>query len=61
MKSVDWQQKMLRGSVRMSRTKDTETSEKRSSSKGEHRTRYTTRLKKSSTSIVTSSEYLIHF
>lgn len=61
MKSVDWQQKMLRGNVRMSRMKDTETSEKRSKKMAEHRTKYTSRMKKSSSSIVTSSKCIILF
>ncbi|XP_043466738.1 KAT8 regulatory NSL complex subunit 1 [Leptopilina heterotoma] len=54
MKSVDWQQKMLRGNVRMSKIKDKDASEKRSKKIAEHRTKYTSRLKKSTSSIVTS-------
>ncbi|XP_034940688.1 uncharacterized protein nsl1 [Chelonus insularis] len=57
MKSVDWQQKMLRGSVRMSRVKDNKEPIERRKQQNklpEHKTKYTTKIKKSSSSLLTA-------
>lgn len=54
MKSVEWQQKMLRGNMRTTRLKDKEHNERRSKKLPEHRAKYTARLKKSSSSILTA-------
>ncbi|XP_015592058.1 KAT8 regulatory NSL complex subunit 1 isoform X2 [Cephus cinctus] len=54
MKSVEWQQKMLRGNLRMTRLKDKDSGERRSKKIPEHRTKYAARLKKSSSSILTA-------
>lgn len=55
MKSVEWQQKMLRGSVRMMKIKDKEAIERRNKTKlPEHKTKYTTRIKKTSSSLLTA-------
>lgn len=60
MKSVEWQQKMLRGNMRATRLKDKEHSERRNKKLPEHRAKYTTRLKKSSSSILTASTYSVN-
>ncbi|KAK0169012.1 hypothetical protein PV327_002763 [Microctonus hyperodae] len=55
MKSVDWQHKMLRGSGRVTRIKEKEPIERRNKTKlPEHKAKYTTRIKKSSSSILTT-------
>ncbi|XP_012228213.1 uncharacterized protein nsl1 isoform X2 [Linepithema humile] len=53
MKSVEWQQKMLRGNVRVARAKDKDSNERRNK-KLSNRTKYTARLKKSSSTILTA-------
>lgn len=57
MKSVEWQQKMLRGNLRITRLKDKDSNERRSKKLPGHRAKYTARLKKSSSSIITASMY----
>ncbi|XP_076663793.1 non-specific lethal 1 [Andrena cerasifolii] len=54
MKSVEWQQKMLRGNLRITRLKDKDSNERRSKKLPGHRAKYTARLKKSSSSIITA-------
>lgn len=54
MKSVEWQQKMLRGNVRVPRVKDKDSNERRNK-KLPNRTKYTARLKKSSSTILTAT------
>ncbi|XP_012254345.2 KAT8 regulatory NSL complex subunit 1 isoform X2 [Athalia rosae] len=54
MKSVEWQQKMLRGNMRTPRIKDKDHIERRNKKLPEHRAKYTARLKKSSSSILTA-------
>ncbi|CAK9833419.1 KAT8 regulatory NSL complex subunit 1 [Anthophora retusa] len=54
MKSVEWQQKMLRGNLRITRLKDKETNERRNKKLPGHRAKYAARLKKSSSSILTA-------
>lgn len=56
MKSVEWQQKMLRGNMRATRVKDKDSNERRNK-KLPNRTKYTARLKKSSSTILTASTY----
>lgn len=56
MKSVEWQQKMLRGNLRVSRVKDKDSNERRNK-KLPNRTKYTARLKKSSSTILTARTY----
>lgn len=56
MKSVEWQQKMLRGNLRVTRVKDKDSNERRNK-KLPNRTKYTARLKKSSSTILTASTY----
>jgi len=56
MKSVEWQQKMLRGNLRVTRVKDKDSNERRNK-KLPNRTKYTARLKKSSSTILTASMY----
>ncbi|XP_018341579.1 PREDICTED: uncharacterized protein LOC108748081 [Trachymyrmex septentrionalis] len=53
MKSVEWQQKMLRGNLRVTRVKDKDSNERRNK-KLPNRTKYTARLKKSSSTILTA-------
>ncbi|KAM0736530.1 KAT8 regulatory NSL complex subunit 1 [Formica fusca] len=53
MKSVEWQQKMLRGNMRATRVKDKDSNERRNK-KLPNRTKYTARLKKSSSTILTA-------
>ncbi|KAL6429716.1 hypothetical protein ACFW04_007552 [Cataglyphis niger] len=53
MKSVEWQQKMLRGNMRTTRVKDKDSNERRNK-KLPNRTKYTARLKKSSSTILTA-------
>ncbi|KAH0952245.1 hypothetical protein HN011_003549 [Eciton burchellii] len=53
MKSVEWQQKMLRGNLRITRVKDKDNNERRNK-KLPNRTKYTARLKKSSSTILTA-------
>lgn len=55
MKSVEWQQKMLRGNLRITRLKDKDTNERRNKKLPGHRAKYAARLKKSSSSILTAS------
>lgn len=55
MKSVEWQQKMLRGNLRITRLKDKETNDRRNKKLPGHRAKYAARLKKSSSSILTAS------
>ncbi|KZC06861.1 PREDICTED: uncharacterized protein LOC107195137 [Dufourea novaeangliae] len=54
MKSVEWQQKMLRGNLRITRLKDKDGNERRNKKLPGHRTKYAARLKKSSSSILTA-------
>lgn len=54
MKSVEWQQKMLRGNLRITRLKDKDINERRNKKLPGHR-KYAARLKKSSSSILTAS------
>nr|XP_034191066.1 KAT8 regulatory NSL complex subunit 1 isoform X1 [Osmia lignaria]XP_034191075.1 KAT8 regulatory NSL complex subunit 1 isoform X1 [Osmia lignaria] len=54
MKSVEWQQKMLRGNLRITRLKDKETNDRRNKKLPGHRAKYAARLKKSSSSILTA-------
>ncbi|KAG7189615.1 hypothetical protein KM043_017297 [Ampulex compressa] len=54
MKSVEWQQKMLRGNLRITRLKDKDNNERRNKKIPGHRVKYTARLKKSSSSILTA-------
>lgn len=54
MKSAEWQQKMLRGSSRITRLKDKDSNERRNKKLPGHRTQYTARLKQSSSSIFTA-------
>lgn len=54
MKSVEWQQKMLRGNLRITRLKDKDTNERRNKKLPGHRAKYAARLKKSSSSILTA-------
>lgn len=56
MKSVEWQQKMLRGNLRVTRVKDKDSNERRNK-KLPNRTKYTARLKKSSSTILTARTY----
>ncbi|XP_046430731.1 KAT8 regulatory NSL complex subunit 1 isoform X2 [Neodiprion fabricii] len=58
MKSVEWQQKMLRGNMRTTRLKDKEHNERRNKKLPEHRAKYTARLKKSSSSILTANHFI---
>ncbi|XP_039311097.1 KAT8 regulatory NSL complex subunit 1 [Solenopsis invicta] len=53
MKSVEWQQKMFRGNLRVTRVKDKDSNERRNK-KLPSRTKYTARLKKSSSTILTA-------
>ncbi|XP_011703559.1 PREDICTED: KAT8 regulatory NSL complex subunit 1 [Wasmannia auropunctata] len=53
MKSVEWQQKMMRGNLRVTRVKDKDSNERRNK-KLPNRTKYTARLKKSSSTILTA-------
>ncbi|XP_026673161.1 uncharacterized protein LOC108629422 isoform X2 [Ceratina calcarata] len=54
MKSSEWQQKMLRGNLRITRLKDKDTNERRNKKLPGHRAKYAARLKKSSSSILTA-------
>ncbi|EFN75643.1 KAT8 regulatory NSL complex subunit 1 [Harpegnathos saltator] len=54
MKSVEWQQKILRANLRVTRVKDKDGSERRNKKLPGHRTKYTARLKKSSSTILTA-------
>ncbi|XP_063971798.1 KAT8 regulatory NSL complex subunit 1 [Diachasmimorpha longicaudata] len=57
MKTIDWQQKIIRSNARSARMKDKEPSERRSKAKlPEHRTKYTatTRIKKASSTLLTA-------
>ncbi|XP_012283336.1 uncharacterized protein LOC105701285 [Orussus abietinus] len=54
MKSVEWQQKMLRGNLRTTRFKDKESNERRNKKLLEHRAKFSGRLKKSSSAILTA-------
>lgn len=54
MKSAEWQQKMLRGSSRITRLKDKDSNERRNKKLPGHRAKYATRLKQSSSSIFTA-------
>ncbi|XP_076248827.1 non-specific lethal 1 isoform X2 [Calliopsis andreniformis] len=54
MKSVEWQQKMLRGNLRITRLKDKDSNERRNKKLPGHRAKYAARLKKSSSSILTA-------
>jgi len=56
MKSVEWQQKMMRGNLRITRVKDKDSNERRNK-KLPNRTKYAARLKKSSSTILTASTY----
>lgn len=55
MRSTDWQQRMLRGGLRMTKLKDP-ANERRSRKVSEHRTKYTGRLKKPQTNLVSASK-----
>lgn len=55
MKSVEWQQKMLRGNLRITRLKDKDSNERRNKKLPGHRAKYAARLKKSSSTILTAS------
>lgn len=57
MKSAEWQQKMLRGSSRITRLKDKDSNERRNKKLPGHRAKYATRLKQSSSSIFTARMY----
>ncbi|XP_076170383.1 non-specific lethal 1 isoform X1 [Ptiloglossa arizonensis] len=54
MKSVEWQQKMLRGNLRITRLKDKDSNERRNKKLPGHRAKYAARLKKSSSTILTA-------
>ncbi|XP_076658901.1 non-specific lethal 1 isoform X1 [Halictus rubicundus] len=54
MKSVEWQQKMLRGNLRITRLKDKDSNERRNKKLPGHRAKYAARLRKSSSSILTA-------
>ncbi|KAK2583815.1 hypothetical protein KPH14_009713 [Odynerus spinipes] len=54
MKSAEWQQKMLRGSSRITRLKDKDSNERRNKKLPGHRAQYAARLKQSSSSIFTA-------
>lgn len=56
MKSVEWQQKILRANLRVTRVKDKDGNERRNKKLPGHRTKYTARLKKSSSTILTASK-----
>jgi hypothetical protein len=58
MRSSEWQQKMLRGGLRVSKLKDKDGNERRNKKVSEHRTKYPTRLKKSQTTLLSASKYL---
>lgn len=57
MRSVEWQQKILRANLRVTRVKDKDSNERRNKKLPGHRTKYTARLKKSSSTILTASTY----
>ncbi|XP_014473264.1 PREDICTED: KAT8 regulatory NSL complex subunit 1 [Dinoponera quadriceps] len=54
MKSTEWQQKTSRANLRVTRVKDKDGNERRSKKLPGHRTKYTARLKKSSSTILTA-------
>lgn len=58
MRSTEWQQKMLRGGLRMTKLKDP-SNERRSRKVTEHRTKYPGRLKKNQNNLMSASEYLV--
>lgn len=55
MRSVEWQQKIFRANLRVTRVKDKDSNERRNKKLPGHRTKYTARLKKSSSTILTAS------
>lgn len=59
MKSVEWQQKILRANLRVTRVRDKDGSERRNKKLPGHRTKYAARLKKSSSTILTASKWRV--